>query len=224
MTTTQEGFTIAYWKIRGLAAHLRMICEYANTPYINVAYSDQPTWFEVKKPELQQKNPLINLPYILDGDKTITQSNSCLEYLGRKFNLNGNTEDEQLKNNQCVNQVFDLRNSAVDFFYAPPEEFNKRIDKYFESVLNHYNKFEKWLELNKTNYLSANEPRTADFYLWEMLDQHELLAKDHKKPSFLEKYSNLTKFYQRFRELPGIQKYLKTEVANYTVNEASEAS
>eukprot|EP01088_Endostelium_zonatum_P020166 TRINITY_DN728_c4_g1_i1.p1 TRINITY_DN728_c4_g1~~TRINITY_DN728_c4_g1_i1.p1 ORF type:complete len:242 (-),score=68.35 TRINITY_DN728_c4_g1_i1:50-745(-) len=222
MTTTQ-GFTVAYWQIRGLAAPLRMMCEYTNTPYNNVTYTpaESHKWFKEAKPQLLEKNPLINLPYILDGDKVITQSNSCLEYLGRKFNLNGNSEEEQLKNNQCLNQVMDMRNAAVGLFYKSEQEFNIEKDKYCQNVLNHYNKFEKWLEVNKTNYLSANEPRTADFHLFEMLDQHERFAKDLSKPSFLEKYPNLKQFHHRFSQLPGIQKYSNTEVARYNCNNTS---
>ena len=52
------------------------------------------------KPVLSKKNPLMNLPYVIDGETVITQSNACLLYLGRKFNLNGKNEDEIAKNDQ----------------------------------------------------------------------------------------------------------------------------
>jgi hypothetical protein len=69
------------------------------------------TWFSQRKPELKQLNPLINLPFVIDGDvvhpppppagnfissplhlipalqQVVTQSNACLAYLGRKFNM-----------------------------------------------------------------------------------------------------------------------------------------
>eukprot|EP01088_Endostelium_zonatum_P014747 TRINITY_DN3348_c0_g1_i3.p1 TRINITY_DN3348_c0_g1~~TRINITY_DN3348_c0_g1_i3.p1 ORF type:complete len:174 (-),score=19.26 TRINITY_DN3348_c0_g1_i3:94-615(-) len=161
MITTQS-FTVGYWRTRGLGAPLRMMCEYANTHYISETYpTASPKWFEERKPQLQQKNPLINLPYIIDGDNVISQSNSCFEYLGRKFNLNGDTEEEQLKNNQCLNQVSDMRNAAVQLFYSSPEQFNIDKDKYCQNVLKHYDKFEKWFEVNKTNYLSSSAPKTA---------------------------------------------------------------
>ena len=35
-----EELTIGYWKIRGLAASLRMMCGYAGTPYVNKAYGE----------------------------------------------------------------------------------------------------------------------------------------------------------------------------------------
>jgi len=41
---------------------------------------------------LKVKNPLINLPYLTDGADAsivVTQSNACLQYLGRKLQLYG---------------------------------------------------------------------------------------------------------------------------------------
>lgn len=41
-------------------------------------------WHEGKKLELIKQNSCINLPYVIDGDFVITQSNTCALYLGRK--------------------------------------------------------------------------------------------------------------------------------------------
>jgi glutathione S-transferase len=47
----------------------------------------QSPWFAQRKPQLKQLNPLINLPFVIDGEVVVTQSNACLAYLGRKFNM-----------------------------------------------------------------------------------------------------------------------------------------
>ena len=124
---------IGYWKIRGLAAPLRMIMIHAGAEFEDKKYavtgepgnwdtsswyffffffffllfSSSPTFpsnplfrFKTDKPGLVEKNALTNLPYIVDGDIVITQSNACLTYLGRKYNLNGKTEIEVVKNEQ----------------------------------------------------------------------------------------------------------------------------
>ena len=73
--------TIGYWKIRGLAAPLRMTCSYAGAEYTSVDYELQPKdgggwdrseWTSVK-PGLMEKNAMMNLPYVLDGDVYIVQ-------------------------------------------------------------------------------------------------------------------------------------------------------
>ena len=41
------------------------------------------------KPALKAKNSLMNLPYVMDGDVVVTQSQACLQYLARKLGLYG---------------------------------------------------------------------------------------------------------------------------------------
>ena len=64
---------------------------------------------------VQTKNALANLPYVIDGETVVTQSNACLLYLGRKLGLMGGTKAETAKAEQTLMQVFDLRNDAGVF-------------------------------------------------------------------------------------------------------------
>ena len=45
------------------------------------------TWLGGKKPELAKLNSCINLPYIIDGEQVVTQSNTCMLYLGQKLSI-----------------------------------------------------------------------------------------------------------------------------------------
>ncbi len=73
-----EPITVGYWSIRGLAAPLRMMVMYAGRALNNVMYDcadvnghfDRSEWL-TKKPALKDKNPFMNLPYVIDGDKVI---------------------------------------------------------------------------------------------------------------------------------------------------------
>ena len=93
----QMPITIGYWNIRGLAAPLRMLASYAGPTsacrpprapfrtfdprsgedYIDEQHENHQNddgswgrcdWFAHRKPELKRLNPLINLPYVIDGD------------------------------------------------------------------------------------------------------------------------------------------------------------
>ena len=66
-----DKITVAYWKIRGLAAPLRMMCSYAGVEFENKMYEhtgcasegfDKKCWTDEAKPVLKERNPLINLP------------------------------------------------------------------------------------------------------------------------------------------------------------------
>ncbi len=88
-----ESVVVGYWSIRGLGAPLRMMVMYAGVPLQAENYDvtmpaeggfDLSHWFGTK-PALKERNALVNLPYIIDGDFVVSQSNACCVYLGRKF-------------------------------------------------------------------------------------------------------------------------------------------
>ena len=67
----------------------RMLLHYTETKYDDTVYQiGQPEWGEDK-----EKNPLDldfpNLPYYVDGDVKLTQSNAILRHLGRQHGLYG---------------------------------------------------------------------------------------------------------------------------------------
>eukprot|EP00008_Paramoeba_atlantica_P003081 CAMPEP_0201489716 /NCGR_PEP_ID=MMETSP0151_2-20130828/23419_1 /ASSEMBLY_ACC=CAM_ASM_000257 /TAXON_ID=200890 /ORGANISM="Paramoeba atlantica, Strain 621/1 / CCAP 1560/9" /LENGTH=237 /DNA_ID=CAMNT_0047875399 /DNA_START=37 /DNA_END=750 /DNA_ORIENTATION=+ len=224
----ENKIRIGYWKIRGLAAPLRMIMVYLGKDFDDVMYElqgspgnwDGTAWFAKDKPDLLKKNPLMNLPYVIDGETVITQSNACFLYLGRKFNLNGKNEDEIAKNDQCLCEVMDLRNDAVRLFYSPQSVYDADVEKYFEgSLVKHLEKFERWLESQKTDFLVSNEPTVSDFHLFELLQQNEELAQSlGKTTAFKGKFPYLTNYYQKFGDLPGIKKYYEGPYNKIPIN------
>lgn len=212
--------TVGYWKIRGLAAPLRMLLTYAGAKYTSTVYAVHPKegggwdtteWFSVK-PELVKKNPFMNLPYVIDetNDIVLTQSNPCLHYLARKFSLMGQDDKEISQVEQVVAQAFDLRNDAVDLWYTKTaEQVKEKMEKNYYG--NHYNKFENWLSLHDSKFTVGDRITAGDFALWEMLDAHEILAKNLDLPSPLEKYPKLSAYYKAVREVPELQPYFESD-------------
>jgi len=210
---------VGYWGIRGLGAPLRMICEYAEAKYNPVMYADRDNWFKDAKPGLLAKNSLINLPYIVDGDNVISQTNACFKYLGRKLDLNGKDEVEVMKGEQCLCQIMDLRNDMVKVFYGPPESFDASAsDLLTQGAIKHLQKMENWLNHNKTDYCVSNSPTVADFHLWELIDQLELFAKSRKKDSVLEKKPKLQQLYTKMKSLEKLSNYFKGSLYTLPVN------
>ena len=58
-----------------------------------------------------------NLPYVVDGDKCVCQTNAVFLYLGDKYNLNGSTPEEKLKNTQLLDEIYDVRNAMIELSY-----------------------------------------------------------------------------------------------------------
>ena len=77
-----------------------MIMEYLSIPYEMVTYNQDTSqkWFKEIKPELIKKNPAVTLPYLIDGDKVITESNATCVYLvhkGNRADLTGRNAEEK---------------------------------------------------------------------------------------------------------------------------------
>ena len=275
---------IGYWKIRGLAAALRMTCTYAGAEYESVEYVSKPkegggydtSEWHAQKRELATKNALINLPYVLDGETLVTQSNACLYYLGRKFRLAGVTALEQMRVDEALCQVMDLRNETVRAPRAPPLAFAhprippplthdlpraqvglvygklRRVPR--ESALDlgagthlagsvqiHYMKLEGYMQSNDTRFLCADHPTVADFHMcagkmadeherllppalasprphaicrdlrWEMIDQHERMARWLGVKSPLTGHGCLAALYNKLRTEPKLAPYFASE-------------
>jgi len=218
----QEKLVIGYWKIRGLAAPLRMVCEYVEVDYANEQYDikgdekewDMSSWYTVK-PEFTKRNALINLPYVIDTDGfVVTQTVACLIYLGRKFKMYGSNSKEESMIDQILCEAQDLRNSAVGVFYGGG------LHDYLEKTIpSSYAKFEGWLKAQAVGpYTVGATPTVGDFHLWEMLDQGELLAADLVKESPLSKFPNLKKMYDSIRAEPKLQRYFSGPLYHNIVN------
>lgn len=97
-----QAVKLGYWAIRGLSERIRQLLEYCGVPYTQELY-DGPDgrnrWFTQDKAKLQEKNPAVTLPYLIDGEKVITESDAICIYVcykGNKPELVGRNVDEQV--------------------------------------------------------------------------------------------------------------------------------
>jgi glutathione S-transferase len=209
---TAPMMEIGYWQIRGLGAPLRMMAAFAGVKHDAKLYPvhakegggwDTSAWFDAK-PALKKKNALMNLPYIIDGDVVVSQTNACMAYLGRKTGLYGQSDTETIMCEQVLCEVMDLRNNAVKFFYSPTGDgWDERCAAHAKSVAGSYDKLEAWLAQHGTNFFAGDAPTAADFHAFEMIDQHavtEVIKPEASHPL-------LAAFHARFAALPQLKDY-----------------
>nr|APX42722.1 glutathione S-transferase [Corbicula fluminea] len=207
---------LGYWKIRGLAQPIRLLLTYVGEDFTDTQYEqgDAPefsrdAWFSVK-PKYAEFLDFPNLPYYIDGDVKITQSNAILKHIARKHKLDGETERDKAIVDMLLEQAMDLRNGVVRLCYNPDYE-NLKVD-YFKNIGTQLAAFEKKLGDNK--WFAGNEVTVADFPLYDLLDQHTLMKADS-----LDAYPKLQAFLRRFREVPKVKDYLaKDSVKNLPIN------
>ena len=110
--------------MRGLGAPLRSMCMWSGTSFIAKCHQMPADgdylgakWFLEDKPKLKDMNPMINLPYIIDGDMVITQTNACMSHLGRKLGLWGTSTVEISQCEQLLCEIYDLRSDMTRMAY-----------------------------------------------------------------------------------------------------------
>lgn len=206
--------TIGYHLIRGLGAPLRMMMFYKETPFTNVAYGKdmKEEWFADDKPRLLKQNSCINLPYIVDGDTVVTQSNTCLVYLGQKLGIDA--EQHAIHNHTVLDQTMDLRNDLMKVVYpfsgVTKETFPEAAKKHLAgSAKTHLTKLEGFC---RGPYMCGAAPQSGDFALFEMLDQHESMSKALGVTSPLDGLPKLKALHAAMQAEPTLARYFASDL------------
>ena len=238
--------TVGYWSTKGLGSVCRMVVLYSgyslkakNYRLLPIMKDDSLTydgseWHEEDKINLKKRNSLINLPYIeltnSDGTELlISQSNACLSFLGRKFNMFGKNEVDVSQCEQLLLETNDLRNVITSFAYTHfknKDLENEAAKDVFTRAFQNNNvgkiqKFENWMKENQNNenyFLINNEITIPDFNIFDILDFYVEFLKYYNfvndkniKNIFNELgYPNISKFYNNFIQLPKMEKYLNS--------------
>ncbi|KAJ8602609.1 hypothetical protein CTAYLR_009538 [Chrysophaeum taylorii] len=211
---------IGYWAIRGLGAPLRMMATYGGLEYKDSQYSSGEAWFKEHKPRILGMNPLANLPYVVDGDKCICQSNATMVHIGEKIGIY-----EGLRDLELLVEIFDLRNAVVDLAYPfrkvarDQAEFEVAAEAHLGKVApKQYAKLEAVLEKNGTLYMLKDTPSVCDFHVWEMLDQHESLALKFNHPSPLIPFPKLKRLHDTLKADPKLKPYFDSDKYKLPIN------
>ncbi|XP_059806112.1 glutathione S-transferase Mu 1-like [Hypanus sabinus] len=197
---------LGYWDIRGLAQPIRLLLEYTGTAYEEKHYCcgdaptyDKSTWLNVK-PKLGLDFP--NLPYLIDGETKITQSNAILRYIARKHNLVGETEAEVIRVDLMENQAMDFRMSLVRLCYNP--DYKKLKPDYLKNLPDVLKQFSDFL--GERPWFAGDKITFVDFLMYDLLDEHREF-----EPKCLDDYKNLKEFISRFEGLEKVAAYMKSD-------------
>ncbi|XP_013875683.1 glutathione S-transferase Mu 3 [Austrofundulus limnaeus] len=199
------AMTLGYWDIRGLAQPIRLLLEYTDTKYEEKLYScgeapdyDKTCW-------INEKDKLginfVNLPYLLDGDRKIVQSNAIMRYIARKHNMCGETEDEKVRVDILENQAMDFRNGFVMMCYTDLDNKKPGYLKNLPGVLKQFSDF-----LGGMKWFAGDKITFVDFIMYELFDQHRMFH-----PSCFDDFQNLKDFMDRFENLDKIAAYMKSD-------------
>lgn len=215
---------LGYWNIRGLAQSSRFLLEYLNIPYIDELYVqagpnapipfDKSCWFNVKQ-QLPLDFP--NLPYLIDNDLKLTQSQCILRHIARKkpeLNLLGNNVNDMAKVDMLLGEISDKKGKMVTLQYEfglndVGLDFIKGDDS--DDLKFHLKQFENYLQNNQNhNYFVGNNITIVDFFMYEYLTQAFYYSQSIGL-NYRELYPLLNNYCIQFENLPSIKNYLNSE-------------
>ncbi|XP_030589808.1 glutathione S-transferase Mu 3-like [Archocentrus centrarchus] len=194
---------LGYWDTRGLGQHIRLLLEYTGDKYEEKQYIcgeapdfDKSCWTNVKF-KLGMDFP--NLPYLVDGDRKIPQSNAIMRYIARKHNMCGETEEEKIRVDVLENQAMDLRLAFIKLCYLNIDQKPEYL-KNLQCTLKQFSDF-----LGKRKWFAGDKITFVDFIMYELLDEHRAL-----EPKCLDNFKNLKELLNRFEGLERIAAYMKS--------------
>ncbi|XP_067387646.1 glutathione S-transferase Mu 1-like [Emydura macquarii macquarii] len=200
------GVILGYWDVRGLSHAIRLLLEYTGTPFEDKQYSiigegpelDLSQWTNEKE-KLGLDFP--NLPYLIDGQTKLTQSNAILRYLARKHKMAGESEEEMQRVDMLENQVMDFRLSFVKICYSP--DFEKLKLEFLEQLPGKLKLFSQFL--GDRQWFAGEKLTYVDFLTYDILDQQRMF-----EPKCLDQLKNLKDFLDRFEALEKIAAYMNS--------------
>lgn len=197
---------LGYWAIRGLAQPARLMLAYAGEEFEDTKYEvgDAPdfnrdAWLNAK-PSLGLDFP--NLPYYIDGDLKLTQSNAIYRHIARKHKLYGDNDKEAAIIDMLADQIMDLRNDFIRLCYSP--NYKNLRKGYDEQLPKKLKAFENYLA--KKKFLLGDKISFPDFHLYEILDQNITM-----EPETLADFPILKTYMKNVEDLPAIKKYMASD-------------
>ncbi|XP_074044458.1 glutathione S-transferase Mu 7-like isoform X2 [Macrotis lagotis] len=142
-----------------------------------------------------------NLPYLIDGNIKITQSNAILRYIGRKHKMCGDTEEERVRVDILESQAMDFRMQLVRVCHNPNFENMRLI--YLQQLPKSLHLFSCFLGTRK--WFAGKKMTFVDFSMYDILDLNLKFL-----PTCLDLFPNLQEFLTRFEGLKKISAYMNS--------------
>ena len=186
-----------YWGIRARGQLSVLVGTFSGQPF---DWERNPEW-----PGLKPQTPFGQLPFLVDGDVKVAQSNAIARYLGRKYGLQGDTDADFALSEILIEEQVDLLNILFKANYSADKAaaFDKAFAEEFPAQL-------AYLENLLNSDFFTSKVTTGSLAIFSALN----LALD-LEPTALDKFPKLKAFYDRVAALDAIKGYLAQNIPAY---------
>ncbi|EAR82142.1 glutathione S-transferase, amine-terminal domain protein (macronuclear) [Tetrahymena thermophila SB210] len=189
---------IGQWASAGKLVPIKLLLELAGAQYEVVNYSKPDEWYA--KDKLILGLPFPNLPYLIEGDIKLTETETIFDYLVYKLKKNdllGQEKDKFIVGN-IRNLFSDLYAKFSQFIQKQGDEKQQILNEQIIPKIKDIHKY-----LNKKDYLLGYFT-VADLYLFPAA----LLLKQNLPQVYSEFASSFDPFLIRIQQIPQIAAYL----------------
>ena len=195
--------TIGYWALRALVEPIHLYLAYKEVPFEKKTYTfdNASEWLDTDKANLGIEFP--NIPYLIDGDVKLAQSNTILKYLEGKYGsyFTGDLVHD-LKLDVMLETIADMRMSFLRMCIDPGELAAKKESYLSQRLLQKWDYFDTWLSTRK--FMTGDLLSVADCLLWNLIDYNNMFD-----PEILGRFKNLLRFMKDVESEPKVEAYLK---------------
>lgn len=204
--------TLVYWNIVGLALPIRLALVYAGVDFVDIrieagdpaSENFNKAYPAAKLGKLSKVMPFPNLPYYLDGDVSIAQTNAILRFVARKYGI---VSTNEAQTDYIIDHMSDLESAMIRLMYG--KDAAAVLDWYKTSTPAVLAKFSELIKADGTPFLTGDTPKIDDFKLYSFLHKvcviQEDLGNDETKPIVTV---DLRAYMKRIEELPNIKEYI----------------
>ena len=197
-----------YWNIKGIAEPIRYLLAHLGIAYKEANPINREQWLAYKN-DLDLDFP--NLPYLIDKDIKLTESDAIAMYLCHKAgsqDLFGKQGLDSIKHRMILDVVKDLRKSLFETAKSDnyKEKFEERSKGDFRRKLSYLQRY-----LNQNEFL-LGYLTYSDFYLFYDCNILDAMSKGIKTNNPLDEFEFLQKHQQRMREVNGLKDYVDNDL------------
>merc|ERR1711879_207744 len=116
---------LGYWDLGGRATVARYILAASGKKWEDKRHN-RDTWTVTKADMIKNGVDLPNLPYVIDGDRTIAETSAVVRYLGRKCGFTAKTEIEQILEDQTDSIISGQFADNFKILTLPQAEFDDK--------------------------------------------------------------------------------------------------
>ncbi|KAG5666841.1 hypothetical protein PVAND_014851 [Polypedilum vanderplanki] len=206
-----SSYKVIYYNYRGRAEAIRFLLNYGGIEFEDFRFESEDDWPKYKPSMPYGKVPVLEI----DGVKYSNTLAICA-FLGKKFNLAGSNDLEELQIHTAAAFVYDLIDTVEDvlYYYKPSfteEVYKKEVRKLIEETIpTSLQKFETIVAQNGGHFVNG-KLSWADIYftsIYEYIFGMFIWSNEKCDADFLEKNENLKKLYEKVRNIESIKKWI----------------